>query len=56
MSYLRKHSDELLKQWKCQNWEYQVIIKGVVQESTQVGYWNDKRHCQKMMTVRSIND
>ncbi len=27
MSYSRKHSDELLKQWKCQNQEYWVTTK-----------------------------
>ncbi len=56
MSHSRKHSGELLKQWKCWNQEYQVMTKGVVQESTQVGYQNDKRCCQKTATVRSMND
>ena len=56
MSCLRKHSGELLKWWKCQNQEYQVMTKGVVQESTQVGYQNDKRCCQKTATVRLMND
>ncbi len=42
MSHSRKHSDELLKWWKCQNWEYQVTTKGVIQESTQVGYQNNE--------------
>jgi hypothetical protein len=42
MSCLRKHSDELLKWWKCQNQEYQVTTKGVVWESTQIGYQNNE--------------
>jgi len=30
--------------------------KGVVWESTQIDYQNDKRHCWKTVTVRSMND
>ncbi len=56
MSHSRKHSDELLKWWKCQNQEYWVTTKGVIWESTQVSYQNDKRHCQKTVTVRLMND
>jgi len=42
MSHSRKHSDELLKWWKCQNQEYWVTTKEVIQESTQIGYQNNK--------------
>jgi len=27
---------------KCRNWEYQVTTKGVVWESTQIGYQNNE--------------
>ncbi len=42
MSHSRKHSDELLKWWKCQNQEYQVTTKEVIWESTQIGYQNNE--------------
>ena len=32
------------------------MTKEVIWESTQIGYWNDKRHCWKTATVRSMND
>ncbi len=42
MSHSRKHLSELLKWWKCQNQEYQVTTKGVIWESTQIGYQNNE--------------
>jgi len=42
MSCSRKHLGELLKWWKCQNQEYQVTTKGVIWESTQIGYQNNE--------------